>query len=340
MKTSLIKSLSRIAPLSACLLLVAAGCGTLPDVGRFSDATTQLYVTVQTAGDAGVAELAAVDNARPAGSKSDNVAKVAKGWQSATTAAKAVAEYSDSLRTLVESGEQGKANAQKAVQSVDTLVKTVAIAYPGGEAGAAMAEGIFDGLATLYGAVAREVAARKLAKEIQNADPFIQKVGDGLAKQFLGLGQILQSSKKTLLFQVEDKYSTEKQRLNLQEGLRNELMMQASTNGQLTTNASLLDRWQWADKMVQSEREQPWHHAYIADQAAVTTRLDAKLAVVQKAAGVIRAWAASHKDLVTAVQEKRSPNFAVLMALSQDLLETYEQTKTKVEQIKSQSPQK
>ncbi len=359
MKPSLIQRIFRIAPAGALVLLTAVGCRSLPDVSRFSDATTQLYVTVQTAGDSAVSELATVEKARLDGRQSNNAAKVAKGWESATVAAKAIADYSDSLQALVESGDQGKANAAKAVGAVDTLVKSVAGAYPGGEEGAVIAKGVFDGLASLYGAAARELAARKLAREIHEADPFIQKIAESLAQQFNGLALILRSAKNTLLFQVEDKYSVQVQNLNQYEGLRTALMDQARTvlnlavtntllttnlqvqalnSSQLTITSNILDRWQWAEKMVQAERQQPWYQGYLAEQAAVAARLDPEIAVAERAPSVITAWAASHKDLARAVEQNRSPNFAVLTALSQDLLATYEQTRSRVEQIKSQTP--
>ena len=87
--------------------------------------------------------------------------------------------------------------------------------------------------------------------------------------------------------------------------------------------------------MVQAERQQPWYRDYLAEAAAVEARLDARISIAEKATGVINAWAASHRDLVVDVRRNRSPNFAVLTALAQDLMATYEQTKTKVEQIKS-----
>ena len=337
MNYSMNPHLLRIAPVCALLVVTVTGCHTLPDVSQFSDATTQLYVTVQTAGQSAQAEQALIQKTRADGKSRDNSAAIGKGWQSATDAAKAVAEYSDSLRALVESGKQGKAAATKALQSVDTLVKSVAKAYPGGDAGSTVLDGAFQGLSTLYGAVAQDVAAKKLAGMIQKADPCVQNIAEGLAKQFLGLAYILRSSKLVLLYQVEEKYTAHVQSLNMYDGVRTNLLAEATAGGELTTNASLLERWQWAEKMVQAERQQPWYVEYTAAKASINARLDAEIAVVQKASGVINAWGASHKDLVKAVKENRTPNFAVLMVLSQDLLTTYEQTRAKAQQVQTQT---
>lgn len=336
-----LRRLARIAPIAALVLLTAVGCRTLPNVSGFADATTQLYWTVQSAGDGAVAEVAAVEQGMSGAAAAQGASlsnKVAQSWQPLIKATKAVVVYSESLRALVQSGQQGKEQAQQALAAVDSLVKTTAGAFPGGEAGSATAEGIFAGVTELWGALAREIAARSLAQAIEKTDPVIQKVAAGLSAGFSGMDQLLDASETALLDHLINKYDEQKTRLNTYEAIRRDLLAEAvSGNNGFTSDTNLLARWQWAEKIIESEQQQAWYKEYMAEKLSIQTRLSAEREIVRKAPSLITAWAASHKELAKAVREKGSPDFTVLLTLSRDLYDTYQQTKARVEAVKTEA---
>jgi hypothetical protein len=322
----------RIAPL--LLVLAMAGCRTLPNVSRFSEATTQMYVAVQTAGANAVAEVAAAEKGI-AGVSNQLSAAVAKNWQPAVVAAKAVARYSGSLRTLVESGQHGETNAREALAAVDTLVKSVAGAFPGGDA---VASGVITGVAKTWGLVARELAARSLGEVIEKTDPHIQDLASALSQEFIALANLIEGTEAQQLKNLMMKHNEPRARLNTYEGIRTRLLAQMiSGDGEFTSDTNLLARWQWVEKLLESERQQPWYRDYVAERLCIEARLQAQQEVARKTPALLNAWAASHQELLKVVRAKGAPDFTELVTLSQDLWQTYEQTKTRVEAIKAEA---
>jgi hypothetical protein len=326
----------RVVPLF--LALAAAGCHTLPNVSRFSEAPTQLYSTVQVAGGYAVAEMAAVESGMSGGPPAPGESlsnKVATGWQPMIKSTKAVARYSDSLRALVESGKDGRANAREALGAVDTLVKSVASAYP---AGGAVTEGIFSGVSELWGVIAQEIAARSLARVIEKTDPVIRQVATNLGVAFRGMSQVLEASETALFDHLLNKYDEQKTRLNTYESLRTDLLTEVvSQGGDFAGATNLLARWQWVEQVIASERQQPWYKEYMAEKLAIQVRLEAEREIVRRAPALIAAWAASHGELVRAIRQKGPPDFTELITLSRDLAETYEQCRARVEAVKAEA---
>ena len=336
---SFLRHLFRTVPLAVFLLLTAVGCGTLPNVSHFSDVTTQLNGLVRTAGAATVAEVAAAEQGMtkraPGGGLSN---AVAQGWQPALKAAKALADYSDSLRALVESGQNGEAEAKAATAALKPLVETAVSAFPAGAVGGEVLDGLLLAGEKIYGAIAKEIAARSLAKAISNSDPLIQQVAARLSAGFSGMSQILESSDLTLEHHLMTKYQAQKKYLNAYEQERDALLTRTlDQDNHVTGDTNLLARWQWVEKLIEAEHQKDWYKDYMAEKLSIQTRLEAEREIVRKAPALLTAWAASHKELVKAVQQKGTPDFTELLTLSRDLFETYQQTKARVEAVKAQT---
>src|SRR5262245_10686356 len=124
-RISVFDRLSKYPWITVALIVGLTGCASLPNVGPFVDASNQLRSAVATSGTVVEGELRLM----PAGTDFAN--KLEKEWEARNQAFSGIAAYANSLKAIVDAGNQGAASAQKVADSVANLAKSAGVALPG-----------------------------------------------------------------------------------------------------------------------------------------------------------------------------------------------------------------
>ncbi|MFH0939917.1 MAG: hypothetical protein V1899_11665 [Planctomycetota bacterium] len=276
-----------------------------------------------------------------------NAGNASVSWEPRIAAMKALAEYSASLQALVESGNHGANAAKAATGAVADLLSKLGAAYPAGAIGSEITSGAIQGFVAAWKAVARELAARSLAEAIEKADPTIQSIGTILAIDFMGAKKITAANKSMALMYIDEKYNVVRNEDGTpsRDDKGHEISLRKKLNDLENSRAAirenLLDKdgklvseraaqLREIDGVIESEKRQQWHINYIAEKNAIVSRCDGQVAITEKAALLIKVWAASHGDLLRAVKENRAPTFTMLTTVAADLFKIYRETQSRI----------
>jgi|GEM_PF-1875182 len=319
------------------LLLVislSAACTALPEVGSFADATIELNAALKTGGATAVAELKAID--------ADKQAKdLAAAWTVRDKTGVALVAYGESLRAIVDAGNQGKESAGKLIDSVTGLATAAGITIPGSSAALAVAG---DTARFIYGQISLMRSAKSLEAALDAAEPAVTRIAEVLAKDLRQAGEIFDLA----MTELEDSIQTEEEmqvRLGYRMALTDErgalYALDLSTISDLRKRIHELMKQDAATLTAEEKKElakireeeanltaaearlieiqalikatDQWHDPLEARLAEIRKRQRVGIAFFAAAVATTTRWAAAHDRLIQAVKERRPYSAQSLM---------------------------
>jgi hypothetical protein len=299
-----------------CASALLAGCRTAPDVAPFVDATTALHVVVASVGPgiaAGVAD-------------EDQRSRFARAWAARTAATQAMADYGSGLAEVVAAGRSGGESATRVLGQARTLLATVGVAFPGTDAAT---EAVGRVAATLYQRLAEARAADTVAEAIEQSDPAIRELAAVLAQDLATIARLvddLRQNARTALLAAAG--AREPGGLRLLRSLEDEAASAraaAARAGDAAQRQAQLEKATQLEALRQQEQGASWHVEMTAALEAADARFRAQLATIRAAAAATQAWGGAHEQLLRAARSGNTPNFAVLVQFTRDLLDAYEE---------------
>lgn len=293
------------------LALLLASCGTLPDGKPFADATGVWSASVKTSGQA------LSDSLRDAGSVEPkdkdlykkNVKTFEEAWSVRVKAAQGVVAYSNSIVDLIAASKESGETVKKAGDALEGLAAAVNIPLAAPVAGVAgdLARFLLDRIAVVR-------ASKKLEEAVAQAQPAIDRIAEQLVIEAdAQLKPTLKEAYDNMVSGIKTQYEVDD---NFAASFRdNQTALRQATLKDLTKVAQLheLDKVQVTVSASLKERDQK------IDQAAAAYK--ARLQLVNALSTATVAWAGAHRDLTSAIKEKRKVNAAELQETISDIKE-------------------
>lgn len=291
------------------LAFAVTGCGTLPDAKPFADASQTFAASVSSAGQA------VADSLGEAGalSESDDAAYKARAdrfraaWADRVTATRAVAAYAESISDLVAAGQSGGETVKKVGDSLSGLAGVLGVPL------ASPAAGVLGDVARfLVDRIALVRASDSLAGALAQAQPAVDRLAERIASESdQQLRTVLDSTYKNQRSLIRGQYDSEQDQLKLLEARRLQLISPA-----LKDTAAL-------PALLQQDQALAAVRARLAERdrrlAEAATAHKARLQLLNALSAATVSWAHAHRDLATAVREKRKVTVAELQTTVADL---------------------
>jgi hypothetical protein len=302
--------------------LVLGGCSGPPDVGPFADATVALRSAVAETGRATAAEIR-LTKWNDAERAEKAAAELEKAWARRVAVMDAAVAYTDALKKVVESGNQGAQAVGAVADATKALAEAAGVVVP-----AAGAIGVAtDAAKLIYANIARARAAATVEEALEATNPAIQRLSELLEADFgdvTGIVTLLAKEREAQVRTGEEwrndhtgfrKHSLRRRKAAREEAdaaetaLRVERALPTSERD-AKREAGLIDRINTANsELLLADRLVAGTEA---DEAVLRTELaadKARSAVLQRltqAGGAALAkWATAHEGLVRAVKERR-----------------------------------
>ena len=276
------------------LLAGLTGCASLPDVGPFVEASSQLRSAVAASGATVEAELRLITNATAAD-------QLKKNWEERDRAFAAIASYAGSLEAIVDAGNEGAASAEKVADSVAGLANAAGIALPGSPEAVAVGTDIAKFISAQ---IARARAAKSLQKAMEQAQPAIVAIAHHIAADLSDLEDMFLAAAT----QADNNVRTGAE-FSALIGYRNSLLKQIGTKDPADT-ATLGQQAQLAQLLQATEEG---YAKYLARRKEIQDRLRAGRVLIHTARLSANDWAVAHGNLITALRERRPINTASLI---------------------------
>jgi len=290
---------------------LVAGCGTLPDARPFAEATNTLSVAVKSSGQA------LTDSLRDAGSvvPSDEAEyeKIIKdfeaAWSNRVKAAQGAVTYSDAIVDLIAAGKEGAETVKKAGDSLQALAGAVNIPL------AAPAVGVIGDIARfLLDRIAIVRASRTLEEAVAQAQPAVDRIAEHLAAESdRQLKPTLKRAYDNIISGIKTKYDADNNFAMRIAGKREEARRKAIDDPKMIQQLEEFDRVQATVAVSLKERDQK------IDQA--TAAYKARVQLINALSTATATWATAHRDLASAIREKRKVNATELQETVVDLKE-------------------
>lgn len=293
------------------MTILLAGCGTLPDGKPFADATGAWSASVKTSGQA------LSDSLRDAGSVEPkdkdlykkNVKAFEEAWSVRVKAAQGVVAYSNSIVDLIAASKESGETVKKAGDALEGLAAAVNIPLSAPVVGVAgdLARFVLDRIAVVR-------ASKKLEEAVAQAQPAIDRIAEHLVIEAdAQLKPTLKEAYDNMVSGIKTQYEGDD---NFAVSFRdNQTALRQATLKDLTKVAQLheLDKVQATVSASLNERDQK------IDQTAAAYK--ARLQLVNALSTATVAWAGAHRDLTSAIKEKRKVNAAELQETIADIKE-------------------
>jgi len=174
-------------PLFAAVILLG-GCGSLPDLKGFAEATGDIQTGIATVGSEFSESIpATVSCGRDKNEKPINCkARFESEWRHRVDAIAAIADYSDSLAQIVDAGNAGAESAERVMKSATGLLDVLKVAP--------LSSVITDAATKALAALAKYRALRSLDDAIDKAHGPISDVAGLLEKDLDDLGRTIDST--------------------------------------------------------------------------------------------------------------------------------------------------
>lgn len=285
--------------LAAIVLALVAGCGSLPDAKPFADATSTLSASVKTSGQA------LTDSMRDAGSVlpqdqaayDKNVKDFNAAWEVRIKAAEGAVAYSNSIADVIAAARETRDTINRVGDSLGALAGAAGIALP-----AAPVIGVAKDIGEFVASrIATVRASKNLEEAVAQAQPAVDKIAEHLvAETNKNLKPILEDVYKNIASGIKQSYDADDSFAKI----LNVRLTQARTDAlkDLSKAPALqeFDRMQSVVSVRLKERDQK------LDQAAANYK--ARLQLINSLSTATMAWAAAHRDLASAITEKRKVN--------------------------------
>lgn len=304
------KNLSISVPVFLLAILVA-GCGALPDGKPYADATGAWAASVKTSGKALSDSLRDVGSVEPVDKNlyEKNVKNFEDAWRGRVNAAQGVVAYSYAIVDLIASSKESGETVKKAGDALSGLATAVNIplAAPAVDMAGDLARFVLDRIAIIR-------ASKQLEEAVAQAQPAVDRIAGQLVIEADGqLKPILKAAYENMISSIQSQYEGDDDFSAAFRKKQTEL--RASTLRDLGKVAQLqeFDKVQVTVTARLKERDQK------IDQAAAAYK--ARLQLVNALSTATIAWAAAHRDLASAIKERRKVNTGELQETIADLRE-------------------
>ena len=289
--------------LIALTALILASCTSLPDVGPFVEATTEVRSAVAQAGTTVEEELKRMNGGL------ESAAGLKKQWLSRIEAMDAMVDYSESLQSIVSASRQGAQSVGTLADGVTQLAGSAGIVVPGS---AAVGVGV-DTSKNIY----REIAVMRAAKSLEEALERSRRPVDEIARK---IGQDIADLK--VIFQAASDSITGDLEIDHQKGInfRNQLIKRRKALYAIGS-AGLTE----ADKLELTELDRlivstnTWYLPLQAKLNEVRTRLSAGEALIATTSDTVSQWGLTYNNLVLALKDRRPVSIQSLTRATVDI---------------------
>jgi hypothetical protein len=300
--------------LLAPTLALLAGCASLPDITPYRDATVQLRSTVLVGGQAVESGLqsaaasldASPDQAKQLKAKAD---QFAKDWRTRVDAVDGLVAYAEAINSIALAGGEGAASARSLADSLTKLVSSFGIALPA--AGTLATAG--DAVAFVYGHIAAARASQSLDKALESAQPVVDNVAMLLAKDLQASMDMLRATREIERTALTSKYNNE---LGYLQSLNRE-------RSRLYAKGSLEPAEEQRLKQIAEmyDATKDWREPIDKLRADSDATLKVRMELISATQAAVAEWAAAHRAIAVAVQEKRKVNVEALVQATLDARE-------------------
>jgi hypothetical protein len=275
----------------ALWVLVSTGCvgvGPLPDPGPLVAATAACHDAAALAGR----DLEALVRATPVGDATAR--RFARAWDARLTVTRAMTDYAQDLRAVIERADAAEARAQALADRLSRLAAAAGFVAPGGS----VVPVASASAAMIWGQVARARAAETLAAALAEADAAVRLITAKLAEDQGDLVLLVHLAADAARAEIEDEPDA-RALASFRDDLRaagtaliapGEPAMKSADRARLVELAGLL-----------SATEPTWA-ALTARLDAVERRRAAALLVVDRLGEAVRAWANAHEAFARAAR--------------------------------------
>ena len=283
--------------------LALGGCASLPDVGPFVEATTEVRSAVNQAGITVEAELRRMEGGE---SSAD---KLKAQWSTRVGALSAMVSYSESLQTIVSAGQQGAQSVEALADSATKLANAAGIAVP--VAGAAGQ--VVEIAKTVYREIALMRAAKSLEEALERSRRPVEEIAAIIGEDIADLKVILQAASDEITGNLE---------IDHQVGLefRDALLVRRDALyaiGADRLTAAQKGELMEVDGLIASTNE--WYAPLQHQLNEARARLSASESLVDAASAAVRQWGLAYSNLVLAVKERRPVSTQSLAAAAIDI---------------------
>jgi hypothetical protein len=293
----------RAIPLALLAGALFSGCAALPEIGPFVDASAQLRTSVASSGDVVATELRRIEG----GNK--RAEELEKQWAQRVKACDALVQYADSLQAIASAGQAGRQAAQSIADSVTALAGAAGVALPGAQAvGVAT-----DAAKFIFVQISLARAAESLERSLSAAAPAVDEIAAQISRDLKILESIvLTASDASINKATSDNNDMLGFRKNLTR-MRGDVFNKLSQ----PLSPSLIKELEEINKLMDATRGP--NEAYEKEIAGLTKRRNAATSLIRAASDAVNQWAASHRQLVAAVRERRPVNPQSLVDATREL---------------------
>jgi hypothetical protein len=274
--------------LLSLILVLATGCTALPDVSPFATASRQLAGAVKASGTAISEDLHATPELEAKAKAFDSA------WAVRNDLMRAVVAYSDSLVAIVKASGDSREAARSLADKVGGLAQAVGVVQPGSGPAVEVAA---DTAAFVWAQIALAKAAGSLDEALKAAQPAIERL------------TIIKSDSKDLVVVVRGLAEAQRAELgatyNEALGYRKDL---AARRAKLRAKFGTLTDAEAADlKRIDEFMTPPNAEVQKYDElkAKIDTREKANLQLIAATRDAIEQWAAAHREVALALENRR-----------------------------------
>lgn len=283
-------------------ILILSGCASLPDAGPFLEASTQLRSGIASSGAVVESELRRME---PGGKAYAD--RLAKEWTARVALGDALVRYAESLQAITKAGGEGREAVQSLADSATTLASAAGIALPG----APVVGVAIDAARFIYAQIALARAARSLEEALALAAPAVDETAAVIANNLRSVDEIL-------VLASTDLRRAARTRLQDKLGFREHWERQRdSLYSKKATAPELLRELEEANRLIATTKE--WYEPHEREMAEIARRSNAGRILIHATADAVMQWAASHRQLVGAIRDRRPVNPQSLIDATREL---------------------
>jgi hypothetical protein len=271
------------------VLLLAGGCAALPDLSPFATASRELAGAVKTSGAVVTEDLQASPGLEAEAKTFE------RAWAARNDAMRAVVSYSDGLVAIVKATGDARASARSLADKLGVLASAAGVVQPG----AGMAVNVAaDTAAFVWAQIALAKGAGSLEEALGHAQPAIDRLADIMTRDTDDLGKIIRGSallqRNTLGVTFGDAVGYRKTVAQRRSELRNKF-------GRLT-EAELAELKRIDEMMIPVNVE---IQKFDEQRTRIDRREKANLQLVAATGDALARWAAAHREVALALQNRR-----------------------------------
>lgn len=290
-------------PLALLAGALISGCTALPEIRPFVEASAQLRAGVVSSGSAAEEEVRRIKDGAALADK------LAEEWAVRVKACDGLVRYADSLHAIALAGREGRQTAQSIADSVTALANAASIALPGAQ----VVGTVTDTAKFIYEQISLARAADSLESALFNAAPAVDEIAAKMVRDLKLLEKIVVGASETAQNAIDFKYSNVL-------GFRKQLnSARESAHAKVGTvpAVNLIKELEDINKLMDTTR--PLYNAFEKEVAELTKRRNAAIVLVRASSDTVNQWAASHRQLVGAVRDRRAVNPQSLVDATSEL---------------------